>query len=77
MKCDELRNIVAEVIEADASEITSDTDLRALPGFDSVNVLSLMIVLDERLGVRLSPEQAASLRFMRELEEIANAQGKL
>lgn len=77
MKEDQLRKLVAEVFEADAAEIDSDADLRALPGFDSVNVLSLMIALDEQMSVRLSPEQAANLCFMRDLEEIARNQGKL
>lgn len=77
MKEDQLRKLVAEVFEADAAEINADADLRALPGFDSVNVLSLMIALDEQMGVRLSPEQAANLHFMRDLEEIARNQGKL
>ena len=77
MKLKQLQRLVAEVIEADPAEIISDTDLRALPGYDSVNVLSLMIALDEQMGIRLSPEQAASLRYFRELEEIGRQQGKL
>lgn len=77
MKQEQLQRLVAEVIEADPAGIASDTDLRALPGFDSVNVLSLMIALDEQMGIRLSPEQASSLRYFRELEEIGRQQGKL
>jgi acyl carrier protein len=77
MKEAQLRMLVAEVIEANPAEINSDTDLRSLPGFDSVNILSLMIVLDERMGIRLGPEQAANLKYMRELEQIAREQGKL
>ena len=77
MNVEQLRNLVAEIVEADPAEITADTDLRTLPGFDSVNLLSLMIALDERFGIRLGPEQASTLRFMRELEELARSQGKL
>lgn len=77
MKEEQLRNLVAEVIEADPTAIRSDTDLRALPGFDSVNILSLMIVLDEQMGIKLGPEQASTLRYMRELEDLARGQGKL
>jgi acyl carrier protein len=77
MKEDQLRRLVAEVVEADPSEIRSETDLRSLPGFDSVNVLALMIALDEQMGIRLGPEKAATLRFMRELEDLAREQGKL
>jgi acyl carrier protein len=77
MKEEQLRTLVAEVVEADPAAINSDTDLRALPGFDSVNVLALMIALDEQMGIKLGPEQASQLRFMRELEELARGQGKL
>lgn len=71
----EVREIVAEVFEGVAAEILSDTDLRSLPAFDSVNVLTLIIALDERAGIKLGPEQAASLRYFREIEEIAAKQG--
>jgi len=77
MKEEQLRNLVAEVFEADAAQINDETNLRSLPAFDSVNVLSLMIALDERMGVRLSPEQAASLQQMKELVQIAREQGRL
>jgi acyl carrier protein len=71
----ELKSIVAEVIEADLGELDPETDLRSLPGYDSVNVLVLMIALDERAGIRLGPDKAATLRFYREIEELAVAQG--
>ena len=71
----EIREIVAEVFEGVAGDIQSDTDLRALPAFDSVNVLSLIIALDERAGIKLGPEQAASLRYFRDIETVAGEQG--
>jgi acyl carrier protein len=75
MKKSELRSLVAEVFECPPADITSDGDLRALPGFDSVSVLSLMIVLDERAGIKLGPEDAAGLRCFREIETLAARQG--
>jgi acyl carrier protein len=75
MKRETLKALVAEIIEADPVDIAPETDLRTLPGFDSVNILALMIALDERAGIRLSPQQAASLSRLREIEEIAAAQG--
>jgi acyl carrier protein len=71
----ELKSIVAEVFESDAGKIESDTDLRSLPAFDSVNVLALMIALDERAGIKLGPEQASSLQHYRQIEQIAQQQG--
>lgn len=77
MNEDKLKQVLAEVIDADPAEIFPETDLRTMPGFDSVNVLALMIALDEQVGVRLSPEQAASLRCFGDLVAIAREQGKL
>ena len=71
----ELKTIVAEVFEGNADEIQEDTDLRSLPAFDSVNVLALMIALDERAGIKLGPEQVASVRYFRNIVEIATKQG--
>jgi len=75
MKRTALKELVAEIIETDPALLLPDANLRTLPGFDSVNLLSLMIALDERAHVRLSPEQAASLTSLRQIEEIAAAQG--
>jgi len=77
MNEEKLKQLLAEIIEADPAEISADTDLRTLTGFDSVNVLALMIALDEQMGVRLSPEQAAALRYFRDVVTIAREQGKL
>lgn len=67
--------IVAEIFEAEPNDIDGVTDLTKLPGFDSVNVLSLMIALDERAGIRMRPEDAASLRTFRQIEALATRQG--
>lgn len=75
MKREVLRKLVAEIIEADPAVLLPDTDLRTLPNFDSVNILSLMIALDEQAKIKLGPEQAAKLQFYREIEQLAAEQG--
>ena len=75
MKRRVLREMVAEVIDADPDALAPETELRGLPGFDSVNLLSLMISLDERANIKLGPELASRLRVYGEIEEAARAQG--
>lgn len=75
MKREKLKEIVADIIEADVGEIELDTNLRTLPGFDSVNILALVIALDERARIRLSPEQTATIASLRDIEMIASEQG--
>ena len=75
MKKQKLRQVVAEILEADPDSLRSETDLRALTGFDSVNILSLMIALDEQAGIKLGPEEATTLQFFGEIEKLALSQG--
>jgi acyl carrier protein len=70
-----LSEIVANAIEADPSALSPETELRTLPGFDSVNLLSLMISLDEQANIKLGPELASRLRLYGEIEQAALDQG--
>ena len=75
MTRDELRRIVAEVLEIEPGELQSDTELSGFETFDSVSVLSLMIDLDEKGGIKLGPTEAAALRRFGDLEALAAKQG--
>jgi acyl carrier protein len=75
MKKTELKSLVAGIIEADPADLSLETNLRTLPGFDSVNILSLMIALDEQAHIRLSPEKASTLALYGEIVELAAQQG--
>jgi len=75
MKRAELRNIVAEVLEIDPNNLDSDTDLNTIDTFDSVSVLTLMIVIDEQAGIKISPAEANTLRHYRDIESLAERQG--
>jgi acyl carrier protein len=71
----ELRQIVAEVLEIEPSELSADTDLFSIDTFDSVTVLSLMIRLDERAGIKLEPKDVQNLSRYGDFETIAVRQG--
>jgi acyl carrier protein len=72
---DELKRVVADVLEIDPSELASDTELKRFDTFDSVSVLSLMIDLDEKAGIRLGPGEAAALTRFGDIEALADQQG--
>jgi acyl carrier protein len=71
----ELRRIVAGALEIEPDLLQADADLRQFESFDSVGVLSLMIELDEKAGVKMSPEEANSLQRYGEIEGMARRQG--
>lgn len=75
MKRLELRQIVAEAIEVDVDELDSDSDLTMHPTFDSVSILGLMITLDDRFGIRMTPADASKLRNLADIERLALQQG--
>lgn len=70
-----LRTIVADVLEIDPEMLTPDTDLTQLPTFDSVAVLSLMLELDDRARIRMTPDDASHLQFYRDIETLTERQG--
>lgn len=71
----ELRLIVAGALEIEPDGLQEDTDLRQFEAFDSVGVLSLMIELDEKAGVKMNPEEANSLQRYGDIEGLARRQG--
>jgi acyl carrier protein len=71
----ELRQIVAEVLEVEADALASDVDLATIETFDSVSVLVLMVALDERAGVKLSPTDSMNLKLYGDIERLAERQG--
>ena len=75
MKRADLRTIVAGVLEVDPSSLGSETDLNSIDTFDSVNVLTLMISLDEQAGIKISPAEANALRYYKDIERAAEKQG--
>jgi acyl carrier protein len=70
----ELRKIVADVLEVDPSQLAPEVELGSFQTFDSVAVLTLIIELDEKAGIRLSPSAAGALKRYGDIENVA-AQG--
>ena len=75
MKRSELRALVAGVLEINSEELNGDTDLTTIETFDSVSVLSLMLELEEKAGIRMGPEDTRNLRHYGDIESLAKKQG--
>lgn len=71
----ELRRIVAGALEIEPDRLQADADLRQFEAFDSVGVLSLMIELDEKAGIKMDPEAANGLQRYGDIEDLARRQG--
>lgn len=75
MKRAELKKIVADVLEVDPRQLTPEVELGSFQTFDSVAVLTLIIELDEKAGLRLSPSAAGALKRYEDIENLATQSG--
>jgi acyl carrier protein len=62
----------AEILDVSAVDLTPITELASLETWDSVSYLSTMVLLDERLGVAVSPEKLTEAKTV---QDILNAGG--
>ena len=67
---DEIREVVADIVGVDVSEIKDDTNLYSFPGFDSVEVLSLLVALDD-IGFSIDQGQISQVRTVGDLLKLA------
>jgi acyl carrier protein len=58
---------LAEALEVDVSEIDQASELRAFATFDSIGILTLIGLLDDRLGFILDPDRIPALVTVEDL----------
>lgn len=46
----------AEILGANAQDLTTETEMNALDGWDSVTYLAAMVLIDEKLSVKIRPD---------------------
>ncbi|MGI9592445.1 MAG: acyl carrier protein [Myxococcota bacterium] len=67
--------VIAEVANVEAAELTPDTELVAQLNIDSPQALQILVELEDRLGVEISDEQAAGLQTVGHVLAALEAQG--
>jgi acyl carrier protein len=77
MKQDDFIQMMADVLEADASEIQSDASLFDFPAYDSVCALTLMVRLEEDAKVVCQPHELAALKTIGDVEVLISRHGQL
>lgn len=61
----------AEILEISADSISLETALDTLPTWDSINVLSYMMMVDEKLAKQVDPDAVANAQKVSDLYTIA------
>lgn len=67
---DRLKQSIADELNVDPNELQSDTKLQDLEYWDSVMVLSIMVILSEGVGKEISPEEMSRLKTFGDIEAL-------
>lgn len=67
----QLKNIIAEELKVAPEGLTAETRLTDLELWDSVMVLSVMVILSECLRVEICPADMAGLKTFGDIERLA------
>lgn len=59
--------LIAEVLDLDASELSPETDLGGLEAWDSLAALSMIVMVDEQFGKKLSGETMKTFRTVQDI----------
>ena len=74
MEFDKLREIIAEVLNVDADEITMDTTFVDDLGADSLDVFQIIMGIEEEFDIEISNEDAENIVSVGDaVEQIKNA----
>jgi acyl carrier protein len=68
-----LKQAIADELNMDPAVFASDRALEDLETWDSVMILSVMVMLSEALGVEIGPEEMTSLRTFGDIETLVAA----
>ena len=63
----------ADMLGVSAAELTPSTQLSSLENWDSVAYLSTMVLLDEKVGVAISPDDLTSARTVQDILDVGGA----
>jgi acyl carrier protein len=67
---EELKQAIATELNVDPAELTSDTRLQDLEYWDSVMVLSMMVIIGESIGKDILPEEMTELHTFGDIEAL-------
>ena len=74
MEFEKLKNIIAEVLNVDADEITMDTTFVDARGADSLDVFQIIMGIEEEFDIEIPSEEAEKIVTVGDaVEQIKNA----
>lgn len=70
-----LYQTIAQVLDVEVDELSDEVSLDALPTWDSLNHLNLIMALESEFGVNLTAEDALNMRSVGAMRELLRGYG--
>jgi acyl carrier protein len=67
---EQLKQAIADELNVDPAELTSDRKLPDIEDFDSVSLLMLMMIIGKAVGKDIAPEEMADLNTFGDIEAL-------
>jgi acyl carrier protein len=67
---EQLKQAIADELNIDPAELTSDKKLPDIEDFDSVSLLMLMMIIGKAVGKDIAPEEMADLNTFGDIEAL-------
>ncbi len=67
-----LKEIFNEVVGVDVSTISMDSDLREDIGLDSFSIAEILVLVQDRLGIDISPEDLFNIRSFKDAVDLVS-----
>lgn len=67
---EELRELVAEVLEVDTDELTDDGDFQQEYEADSLRAIEMLARIEKKYGIEIPQQQLASMQNLKSVYEI-------
>ena len=75
MTTDEALHWIAEIFETPREEVKVTSPRSAIPGWDSLGILSLMAGLDERFNIQIMDKDLGKLQCVNDILDILRQRG--
>ncbi len=72
---DRTRKIVAEVFGVPLEQVTAQSSHETVEGWDSLNILNVLMAVESEFGVSISPEEAASFVSVQKIMTVLESKG--
>tara|TARA_Y100000310_G_scaffold333939_1_gene412542 strand:+ start:375 stop:605 length:231 start_codon:yes stop_codon:yes gene_type:complete len=76
MKMEQLKKIVAKVLNVDESKVDDDLTMDNAEQWDSFNHLLIISEIEKEMGVKFSIQEVEKIKSFKDLKEVVSNKGK-